>query len=91
MTDHENVTTQLPCATSSLHQPEELDGIFNAERFKNVAGDCISAAEAINSLGLPHAMIQNCPKLLEDYKAKGAPQSATCIAELMLFASATSD
>ncbi len=80
-----------PCATSSLHQPEEVDGIFNGERMSNIPGDCVSAAQAMQALGLPHTMIENCPKLLADYKAKGAPQSATCIAELILFASATSD
>jgi hypothetical protein len=91
MADKQSPDHELPCDTSSLNQPEEVDGIFNAERFSNIPGDCKAAAEAIRSMGLPHEMIQNCPKLLEDFKAKGAPQTVTCIAELMLYAAATSD
>lgn len=91
MTNPEGEANQPPCMTSSLHLPAEVDGMFNAARFENVPGDCTTAAEAIRVLGLPEAMIQKCPTLLEDYKAKGAPQEVTCIAKLMLLANATAD
>lgn len=91
MSEQESAVELLPCNTSTMHQPEEVDGVLNFDRFNNVPGDCKFAAEAITRLGLPDKMIQQCPELLEKYKAMGAPREAICIAQLMLYAAATSD